>query len=139
MPSPLVLLADDEPHIPHVLAAKLNAAGVQTLTASDGEEALRLARQHAPSLVITDLQMPFMSGAELAAALDADPRTASIPVILLTGRGYILTEAERTSTNIVDILSKPFSARAIVDRVLALLAQKSDELPPKPAPDTRAA
>ena len=83
----LILVADDESHIVQVLALKFRNAGHDVMEASDGEEALELVRRHRPDVVVTDMQMPFMNGIELARALLSDPETASIPVLILTARG----------------------------------------------------
>ncbi len=117
----LILLADDEPHITLVLARKLQANGYQVITAEDGEEALEQAEQTTPALVITDLQMPYMSGIELARQLKANDATSRTPVIMLTARGYVLDPGELASTNIRFIMSKPFSAREILGKVMDLL------------------
>jgi CheY-like chemotaxis protein len=116
-----VLLVDDEPHIPLVVGRRLASAGYEIITASDGEEALAVAIESPPDLIITDLQMPFMSGAELAAALRADERLRDIPVVLLTARGYVLPEEEQHAPNIKRFLSKPFSVRQILETVEELL------------------
>ncbi|MFG0259178.1 MAG: response regulator [Phycisphaerales bacterium JB041] len=121
-----VLLVDDEPHIPMVVGRKLTAAGYEVSTASDGEEGLAAAREFAPDLIITDLQMPYMSGAELAAALREDPSLRKIPVILLTARGYVLSDEERESTNIKHFLSKPFSVHEILRVVEETLPGRSE-------------
>ncbi len=120
-----ILLADDEAHITHVVGMKLRAAGYTTVVARDGEEALTLALKHRPDLVITDLQMPYMSGIELATQLRADERTAETPVLMLTARGYVLDESELRATNIRVVLSKPFSARDILRRVEEFLGRGS--------------
>ncbi|MCW5775103.1 MAG: response regulator [Phycisphaeraceae bacterium] len=116
-----ILLADDEAHITHVVGMKLRAAGYATVVARDGEEALTLALQHRPNLVITDLQMPYMSGIELATRLRSDERTCETPVLMLTARGYVLDQNELSATNIRAVLSKPFSARDILRRVEEVL------------------
>jgi len=124
-PSPsgaLILLADDEPHITLVLARKLRANGYDVATAEDGEEAFDLARQRPPALVVTDLQMPFMTGIDLARELKAFEQTSETPVIMLTARGYVLDPGELAPTNIRYVMSKPFSAREILDKVIELLA-----------------
>ena len=61
-----ILVVDDESHILHVLSLKLGKAGYDVLTAVDGEEGLHLARESKPDLVITDIQMPYMTGIELS-------------------------------------------------------------------------
>ncbi len=120
-----ILLADDEAHITHVVGTKLRSAGYTTVVARDGEEALTLALQHRPNLVITDLQMPYMSGIELATRLRADERTAATPVVMLTARGYVLDEHELAATNIRAVMSKPFSARDVLRRVEEVLGPGS--------------
>ncbi|MDY7107106.1 MAG: response regulator [Planctomycetota bacterium] len=117
-----VLVVDDEAHILQVLSIKLRNAGYEALTAVDGEEALELAGREKPDLVITDFQMPYMTGVELCRALAADDATSHIPVVLLTARGYALDDEDLAIGNIKDVLSKPFSPRAIVQQVDALLA-----------------
>lgn len=118
----LILLADDEPHITLVLARKLRSAGYDVVTAEDGEEAFECAKETPPTLVVTDLQMPFMTGLDLARSLKAEASTSHIPVIMLTARGYVLDPGELVSTNIRFIMSKPFSAIEVVEKVAQLLA-----------------
>jgi two-component system phosphate regulon response regulator PhoB len=117
----LVLLADDETHITSVVAQKLRSAGLDVIVAEDGEEALEMARERTPDLIVTDLQMPYLSGIELATELKADAKTGHIPLIMLTARGYVLSPDEVASTNIRELMSKPFSARELLDKVLSLL------------------
>jgi two-component system alkaline phosphatase synthesis response regulator PhoP len=120
MPSPRkVVLADDDAHITCVVAMRLETAGYTVFVARDGEEALDLVRQNLPDLVITDLQMPRMSGLELSIKLGESPVTATIPIIMLTARGYLADESQMAKTSIKRVLPKPFSAR----EVLALAAE----------------
>jgi DNA-binding response OmpR family regulator len=116
-----VLLADDEAHITCVVAQKLRNAGFIVFTARDGEEALELALRERPAMVVTDLQMPRMSGLDFATRLRELPATANIPVIMLTARGYILDPALLARTNIKQVIGKPFSARDLVRKVEELL------------------
>lgn len=135
MPMPRVLIADDEAHITCVVAGRLQAAGFLVVTARDGEEAFELACQHNPALVVTDLQMPRMSGLDLAAKLKAHGPTSSTPVIMLTARGYVLDEAELKRTNVRCVMNKPFSARELVRKVSDMLAMEgpADATPAPPA------
>ncbi|TVQ77864.1 MAG: response regulator [Phycisphaeraceae bacterium] len=110
-----ILVVDDEAHITHVVSLKLGNAGYDIITANDGEEALELALQDPPDLVITDLQMPYMSGVELCARLREDPKTTQIPVIMLTARGYALAQEDLDRTNIKSVMSKPFSPRQVLE------------------------
>jgi CheY-like chemotaxis protein len=115
MQSPIrLLLADDEHYVTTVLSQKLRDRFGEVLTAGDGEEALALALESVPTLVVSDYQMPLMDGFELACRLRQDPRTASVPVILLTARGHLLSPEQLARTNVQRCLSKPFSIKQIV-------------------------
>ena len=116
-----LVLCDDEPHIVHVVAAKLRNAGFTVTTASDGQHGFESACEQPPDLIFTDYQMPYLSGLELCAKLKSEPKTAKIPVVMLTARGYSLSDAEVLSTNIRQILVKPFSPREILATAQQLL------------------
>ncbi|MEX2672419.1 MAG: response regulator [Phycisphaeraceae bacterium] len=117
----MILVVDDESHIVNVVSLKLRNAGFTVVTASDGEEAFELAQQCLPELIITDYQMPFLSGLEMCEKLKQTPATAHIPALMLTARGFSLTQADLAPTNVVGVLSKPFSPREIVKRVQELV------------------
>lgn len=116
-----ILVVDDESHILHVLSLKLQNAGYEVITASDGEEGLHVATAESPDLVITDLQMPYMSGIDLCRALAERPATRLMPVIILTARGYALSEEDLATGNVKEVVSKPFSPRLLIQMVQSLL------------------
>ncbi len=118
-----ILVADDESHILHVVSLKLKNAGYRVLTARDGQEALELAQQEKPDLLITDYHMPQLSGIELCRKLKQDPATASIPAIMLTARGYSLEPGDMEESGILQMLSKPFSPRHLLSTVEELLSR----------------
>ena len=120
-----ILVADDESHILHVVSLKLRNAGFRVLTARDGAEALEMAQQEHPDLVITDYHMPQLSGLELCQRLKQDASTSGIPAIMLTARGYHLEPHDTEESGILKMLSKPFSPRellATVNEVLGIAA-----------------
>ncbi len=119
-----ILVVDDEAHITHVVSLKLRNAGYDVQTAADGEEALEAALNDPPDLIITDLQMPYMSGLDLCIRLKDAPATKDVPAIMLTARGHALDTAELERTNIMDVLSKPFSPRQILERVHDALEER---------------
>ena len=82
-----ILVVDDESHILNVVSLKLRNAGFRVITATDGQEALDLAGQEHPDLVITDYHMPHLSGLELCQRLRQSETTSGIPAIMLTARG----------------------------------------------------
>lgn len=122
-----VLVADDETHITHVVSLKFRKAGFDVVTAQDGEEAYEAVLAERPDLVITDLQMPFMSGMELATKLRETPATAEIPVIMLTARGLALSSDDLAKTNIKTVMSKPFSPKQVLERAESYLGMASDD------------
>lgn len=112
---PTVLLVDDEIHLTTMVASRLKRAGVTVLTADNGEEALDLAREHVPDLVISDYQMPVMDGFEFCIKLHEDTATAAVPVIMLTARGHKLSPEELARTSIRHLMPKPFSMRELLE------------------------
>ncbi|MFG0331491.1 MAG: response regulator [Phycisphaerales bacterium] len=120
-----ILIADDEVHITLVLEYNLRRAGYETLVANDGAMALKMANEHAPDLIVTDYQMPYMDGLEFASRLSDNPMTEHIPVIMLTARGHRVDPTEIGKTNIRHLLDKPFSPRGFIETVEQLLADGS--------------
>ena len=128
---PKILVADDETHILHVVTMKLSHAGYEVITAMDGQEALELALAEKPDMIITDYQMPYLTGVELCTRLRENEQTRDIPVLMLTARGFDIAEDEMVAAGLHDVLGKPFSPREVLRRVQQLLetdgANKSTE------------
>jgi len=120
-----ILVVDDEAHILQVLSLKLSNCGYEVFTAIDGEDALNVASQVDPDLIITDLQMPYMNGLELAVTLLGNKKMSHIPVVVLTARGHTLTSCDTKIANVKKVLSKPFSPRGIAELVSSLLPQNT--------------
>ncbi len=117
---PTIVVADDETHIRLVVADKLRAAGCTVFEACDGEEALDLVHKHHPDAIITDLQMPYMSGLELCMRLAEEARAAGttpIPTVLLTARGHVLEPEQLSLTGIKRVMGKPFGVRELLEFV----------------------
>ncbi len=123
-----ILVADDEPHIVRVVSFKLKLAGFDVVSATNGQEAWDILRENRVDLVLTDHQMPFMTGLELAKRMGGDPRTASIPVLMLTARGFRLTPVELQGAGIVEMLDKPFSPRILLDAVLRAIGDAEETI-----------
>lgn len=122
MPNVTILIVDDEAPIRHVVGQRLRSAGYTVIEASDGIEALDIAITDLPSLIVTDLQMSYMSGIELCKRLKEHEASARIPAILLTARGYVLSADQIAETNIRHVMAKPFSVREVLERIQAILA-----------------
>jgi two-component system, OmpR family, alkaline phosphatase synthesis response regulator PhoP len=109
-----ILVADDEVHIVQVVAIKLRNNGYTVVTAANGTEALEVIQDTPCDAVITDFQMPGMNGLELVEKLRGNSATASIPVIMLTARGFAIDQNQKESLGIAHCLSKPFSPRELL-------------------------
>ena len=117
-----ILLCDDEVHILRAAEFKFRRAGYEVLCASNGEDAWELIQRHIPDVVVTDCQMPRLSGLSLAERIQGSPATAHIPVIMLTGKGFELSSQElKEHYGIRLLLGKPFSPRELFQHVEAVL------------------
>lgn len=123
-----VLVVDDEVHILHVLSLKIGRAGYHVVQARDGREALEAAQVERPDLILTDLQMPYLSGIEFCQRLRQIPATASIPAILLTARGHELDQQTLDSAGVHQCIDKPFSPQAILDLVERMLSDVAEPI-----------
>lgn len=117
-----ILVVDDEVHILHVISLKLRNAGYEVVTAQEGNEALEQAQMELPDLIITDYQMPYLSGLELCQRLKQIPQTDTIPAIMLTARGFALDDNALAATGIKKCLHKPFSPSEVLKVVEEILA-----------------
>jgi len=81
---PLILLVDDEPEILDLYSFSLQQAGFEVVTASNGEESIKIAGERHPSLILMDMKMPGMSGVDAFMKLQADPKTKDIKVVFLS-------------------------------------------------------
>jgi len=116
-----ILIADDEPAIATSLQFLFGNAGFDTQTARDGEEALRLAGDFAPHLIVLDLMLPRLSGLEVCRALRADPRQAGIKVLMLTARGSTADFASGQAAGVNVYQVKPFSTKELLALARRLL------------------
>jgi two-component system alkaline phosphatase synthesis response regulator PhoP len=119
-----VLIVDDEIHIVHVVAIKLRNNGYEVVTANNGSEAFNLACSERPDMIVTDFQMPIMTGMELVEKLRQCEQTKEIPVIMLTARSFSISKQQQQKLQISGCLSKPFSPRELLGNIEDILYQK---------------
>jgi two-component system phosphate regulon response regulator PhoB len=127
-----ILVVDDEPDIVALVVYHLAKAGFRISTASNGADALRLAQQDRPALIVLDLMLPGMSGLEVLEQLRADESGQDIAVLLLTARRDEPDRIKGLSSGADDYLTKPFSPQELVLRVrniLRRMAQTQTGLP----------
>jgi two-component system phosphate regulon response regulator PhoB len=120
-----VLVVDDESDIVALVAYHLAKAGYKVSTASTGADALALARQERPALVVLDLMLPGMSGYEVLTQLRADAGLRETAVLMLTARREEADRIQGLSLGADDYLTKPFSPQELVLRVGAILRRVS--------------
>jgi two-component system, OmpR family, alkaline phosphatase synthesis response regulator PhoP len=118
-----ILLCDDELHILRAAEFKFKRAGYEVVCANDGQEGWEQIQHCRPDIVVTDCQMPRLSGLGLAERIRQTPETAGLPVIMLSAKGFELPpEQLRTQYGIHHLMAKPFSPRELFARVEAVLA-----------------
>jgi DNA-binding response OmpR family regulator len=115
---PTVLVVDDAPDIVRVTRDYLEHAGFSVLTARDGNEALRVARQERPDLIVLDLGLPGRDGLDVTRELR---RESNVPIVMLTARADESDKLVGLELGADDYLTKPFSAKELVARVRAVL------------------
>jgi two-component system alkaline phosphatase synthesis response regulator PhoP len=121
-----ILLCDDERHILRAAEFKFKRAGFEVISACDGEEAWQCIQQDAPDLVVTDCQMPRLDGVSLVKRIRAHDHLANLPIIMLTAKGYEISQDELCNQyGVVAMLAKPFSPRDLLQMVQRTLAAQA--------------
>src|SRR5713226_7009957 len=103
-----ILLADDDPGLRRLIGTTLGTEDFDVLHAVDGEEALRIARQQHPELVLLDVNMPKIDGFQVCRSLKTDPTTASIKIVMITARATDDDRARGREAGADDYFIKPF-------------------------------
>ena len=116
-----ILLVEDDLALVQLLVYHFERDAFEVRTTGDGEEALVMAREEAPDLVILDWMLESLSGIEVCRRLRRIPRTANVPIIMLTARGEESDRIRGLETGADDYVTKPFSPRELVARVQAVL------------------
>lgn len=126
-----ILIVEDEADIRELLRFNLEREGFSVLEAADGNEGLKLARQHMPDLMLLDVMLPGFDGFEVCRRLGAQSETANIPVLMLTARGEEMDRVVGLSLGADDYVVKPFSVRELMLRIKAVLRRgtRSSESP----------
>ena len=123
--SPTILIVEDEPPLIEVLRYNLESAGFATLVATDGEDALLLAAEETPNLIVLDWMLPKLSGIDVCRRLREAKATKTVPIIMLTARGEEGDKISGLDAGADDYVVKPFSPSELIARVRAVL-RRSD-------------
>ena len=122
-----ILVVEDELDILQLIAHNLKSADFDVLTAQEGYEALSVAKNHLPQLIILDLMIPGLDGFEVCKELKRSPVTKDIPVLMLTARGEEVDRIVGLELGADDYVVKPFSPRELILRVRAILRRHAPE------------
>jgi two-component system phosphate regulon response regulator PhoB len=116
-----LLIADDEEGIRALVRMTLDTESLEILEAADGDEAVTLARENRPDVILLDVMMPGRSGFDVCRTLKSDPATAAIPVVILTAKAQTADREEGRAAGADDYLTKPFSPVELLHKVDDLL------------------
>ncbi len=122
-----ILIVDDEADLVELVTYNLNKEGFTVDSASDGEAALSKLRKGKYDLVVLDLMLPGIQGIELCRILRNDPKTAGLPIIMLTAKGEEVDRILGLEMGADDYITKPFSPRELVARVRAVLRRSTEK------------
>lgn len=124
-----ILIADDEPDILEILEYNLTVEGFTVIKAKDGDEALQLAKQQQPDLIILDVMMPRKTGMEVCQILRSQADFANTLIIILTALNDEASHLKGFEVGADDYVSKPISPKVLISRVNALLRRsfRSDD------------
>lgn len=126
MSEPLILVADDDDDILLLVTARLRRDGFNVVSASNGEQALALAREHKPTLAVLDIGMPGLDGLEVLAEIRAEEGLRGTLVLLLTAKAQESDVRRGYESGADAYVKKPFSPTELSTRVRALLDQAAE-------------
>ncbi len=123
-----ILIVDDEPDLVELVSYNLKKEGFRVSSAADGEKALDVIKEGGIDLVVLDLMLPGISGIELCRMLRRNPKTESIPIIMLTARGDEQDRMTGLDAGADDYVPKPFSPRELLARIKAVLRRVGERM-----------
>jgi two-component system alkaline phosphatase synthesis response regulator PhoP len=119
-----ILIAEDEPDIRDLITFTLRFAGYEVVAVTNGEDAVTLAKQEMPDLILLDVRMPRKTGYEACLLIKADPLTADIPVLFLSAKGQESEIQTGLNAGATEYLLKPFAPDQLTLRIQEVLAWK---------------
>ncbi|SME94841.1 two-component system, OmpR family, phosphate regulon response regulator PhoB [Tistlia consotensis] len=126
--TPLILLVEDEAALVTLLRYNLEREGFKLIEARDGEEALVLAKEEKPDLILLDWMLPLMSGLEVCRQLRRAPENRDVPIIILTARGEETDKIRGLDSGADDYITKPFSPAELIARIRAVMRRAQPAL-----------
>jgi two-component system cell cycle response regulator DivK len=134
MPTPTILIVEDSPDISDPLADAFRFDGFDTLQAYDAVQALQLASERRPDLILMDIQLPDLDGLSVARTLKSDPATRHIPILAMTAYDVVGDQARAITRTCVGYIQKPIRPRELINLTSAVLKLPAPPQPPKRQP-----
>jgi DNA-binding response OmpR family regulator len=119
-----ILVIEDDPGTLRLMVYSLQHEGYQVISAANGLEGLRKAQEEEPDLVVLDVMLPGIDGYEVCHRLRAEPHTAHLPILMLSGKAQETDKATGLKVGADDYIAKPVSPSETADRVRKLLAER---------------
>jgi len=120
---PKILIAEDEPDIRDLVAFTLRFAGYEVVAANNGEEAVHMAANELPDLILMDVRMPRMTGYDACRVMKSSPELKDIPVVFLSAKGQETEIQTGLEAGAEEYLLKPFAPDQLTERVRAILSK----------------
>ncbi len=117
----VILIADDEPDIVETIKFLVESEGYKCLVAFDGEQALRLAKEKSPDLMLLDVMMPKINGYKVCRLLKFDVKYKDIPILMITARSQEEDRLIGEETGADEYITKPFDVNEVLERIRAYL------------------
>ncbi len=127
MASPRILIVDDDQTLLDLLRVHLASGGLKVEVAEDAAIGLRSILENPPDLVLLDVELPYLNGLDILAAIKADASTKSIPVIVFTGNDDATCHDRAKALGAEGFLTKPVQFRMLIDEIFSKLARRAAE------------
>ena len=123
-----ILVVDDEEHIQELIKFNLEKSGYKVICADNGIDAIRLAKEQFPQLMLLDLMLPGMDGLDVCKEIRKDSSMSNMPIIMITAKGEEIDKIIGLELGADDYITKPFSVRELIARIKAILRRTSIQI-----------
>jgi len=123
-----ILVVDDEEHIQELIKFNLEKSGYKVICADNGIDAIKLAKEQMPQMMLLDLMLPGMDGLDVCKEIRKDSNMSNMPIIMITAKGEEIDKIIGLELGADDYITKPFSVRELVARIKAILRRSTMQL-----------
>jgi len=123
-----ILVVDDEEHIQELIKFNLEKSGYKVICADNGIDAIKLAKEQMPQIMLLDIMLPGMDGLDICKEIRKDSNMSNMPIIMITAKGEEIDKIIGLELGADDYITKPFSVRELVARIKAILRRSTMQL-----------